>query len=70
MNGTREITFLYQLTKGIATESYGIECARLGGIAEDVLEIARGKADNLREIVEKRRKQNRLASTGVVSFPY
>ncbi|KAF7968562.1 hypothetical protein HWV62_30099 [Athelia sp. TMB] len=34
VDGTREITFLYQLTKGLAKESFGVECARLAGLPE------------------------------------
>ncbi|KAI0320179.1 DNA mismatch repair protein MSH3 [Amylostereum chailletii] len=59
INGVREITFLYRLTTGLATESYGIECARLGGISEDVLEKAADRAVKLRVEVEKRRRRNR-----------
>ncbi|KAH9995512.1 hypothetical protein BJV77DRAFT_942811 [Russula vinacea] len=41
INGMRAITFLYHLTNGLATESFGIEGALLAGIAEDVPEIRR-----------------------------
>ncbi len=59
INGMREITFLYHLTKGLATESFGIECARLAGIAEDVLETAAQHADRMRGLVEEKTKRSR-----------
>jgi len=59
INGMREITFLYRLTKGLATESFGIECGRLAGIAEDVLEKAAQQADRMRALVEEKTKRNR-----------
>lgn len=40
MDGKREITFLYKLTAGLARESFGIECARLAGVPETILENA------------------------------
>ncbi|KAI0247060.1 DNA mismatch repair protein MSH3 [Lactifluus subvellereus] len=60
INGMREITFLYRLTKGLATESFGIECARLAGIAEDVLETAAQHADKMRVLVEEKTKRSRV----------
>jgi DNA mismatch repair protein MSH3 len=59
INGMREITFLYRLTKGLATESFGIECARLAGIREDVLETAAQHADRMRVLVEEKTKRSR-----------
>ena len=59
INGIREITFLYRLIEGLATESCGIECARLAGIAEDVLETATQNADRIRMLVEEKTKRNR-----------
>jgi len=59
INGVREITFLYRLIKGLATESFGIECARLAGIAEDVLETAAQQADRIRNLVEEKSKRSR-----------
>ncbi|KAF8497242.1 DNA mismatch repair protein MSH3 [Russula emetica] len=49
INGMREITFLYRLTKGLATESFGIECARLAGIAR-----------MMRVLVEEKTKRSRV----------
>ncbi len=59
INGIREITFLYRLTKGLASESFGIECARLAGLAEDVLETASRHADKMRVLVEEKTRRNR-----------
>ncbi|KAI0003416.1 DNA mismatch repair protein MSH3 [Russula compacta] len=59
INGMREITFLYRLTRGLATESFGIECARLAGIAEDVLETATQQADKMRVSVEEKTRRSR-----------
>ncbi|KAI9456446.1 DNA mismatch repair protein MSH3 [Russula earlei] len=60
INGMREITFLYRLSKGLATESFGIECARLAGVAEDVLETATQQADRMRVSVEEKTKRNKV----------
>ncbi|KAH9001542.1 DNA mismatch repair protein MSH3 [Lactarius akahatsu] len=60
INGIREITFLYRLTKGLASESFGIECARLAGVAEDVLETASRHADKMRVLVEEKTKRSRV----------
>jgi DNA mismatch repair protein MSH3 len=59
INGMREVTFLYRLTKGLATESFGIECARLAGIAEDVLDTATQQADRIRNMIEEKTKRRR-----------
>ena len=50
---------MYRLTKGLATESFGIECARLAGIAEGVLETAAQHADRMRVLVEEKTKRSR-----------
>ncbi|KAH9063827.1 DNA mismatch repair protein MSH3 [Lactarius deliciosus] len=60
ISGIREITFLYRLTKGLASESFGIECARLAGVAEDVLETASQHADKMRVLVEEKTKRSRI----------
>lgn len=60
ISGIREITFLYRLTKGLAGESFGIECARLAGVAEDVLETASQHADKMRILVEEKSKRSRV----------
>ncbi|KAK4532191.1 hypothetical protein CCYA_CCYA11G3048 [Cyanidiococcus yangmingshanensis] len=40
-----EIAFLYRLRPGVATHSRGIECARLAGIGDDVLQRATAHAN-------------------------
>jgi DNA mismatch repair protein MSH6 len=42
--GAHEIAFLYRLRSGVAAHSRGIECARLAGIGEDVLQRAAAHA--------------------------
>ena len=59
ISGIREITFLYRLTKGLARESFGIECARLAGIAEGVLETAARHAVRMRVLVEEKTKRSK-----------
>jgi DNA mismatch repair protein MSH3 len=59
IDGTREITFLYQLADGLATESFGIECARLADVPEDVLALATTKAEQMCEVVKERQRRNR-----------
>jgi len=59
INGTREITFLYRLTHGIAKESFGVECARLAGLPEDILSIATQRSAAMQSIVEQRSKRNK-----------
>ena len=55
IDGRREITFLYRLTGGISSGSYGIECARLAGIPEALLDAAALRAKRMQETVERRR---------------
>lgn len=52
--GKRTITFLYRLTKGISSGSYGIECARLAGIPEELLERAEERAEHMQRTVQNR----------------
>ena len=54
IDGTREVTFLYRLERGLVTESFGVECARLAGLPETVLQVASEKAANMRQIIEER----------------
>ena len=58
VDGKRTITFLYQLTDGIASGSFGIECARLAGVPEPLLEAAAKKGEEMRRIVEGKKCQN------------
>ena len=61
IDGTREITFLYRLMAGMATESFGIECARLAGLPEKILKVAADRSQSFQSTVQERVKQNRCA---------
>ncbi len=58
VDGKRNITFLYHLTDGISSGSYGIECAKLAGIPEPLLEAAAERAETMKRIVEGKKRQN------------
>ncbi|XP_056021939.1 DNA mismatch repair protein Msh3-like isoform X3 [Ostrea edulis] len=49
------ITFLYQLVKGVAARSYGLNVARLAGINEDIIREAALLSAQLERKVQKRR---------------
>ncbi|XP_063309797.1 DNA mismatch repair protein Msh3 [Pelobates fuscus] len=51
------ITFLYQITKGIAARSYGLNVAKLADIPEEVLKKAACKSKELELLVNTRRKK-------------
>ena len=59
IDGTREIAFLYRLTDGLAQDSFGIECARLAGLPEEVLALAEVHAKGMKKLVDERRRRNR-----------
>ncbi len=59
IDGTRDVTFLYKLTSGITTNSFGVECARLAGIPESVLRIAAHQAETMRALIAERSRKNR-----------
>lgn len=54
LDGKRMITFLFRLSKGISSGSYGIECARLAGVPEALLEVAGRKAEEMQMVVQSR----------------
>ncbi|THH32975.1 hypothetical protein EUX98_g1202 [Antrodiella citrinella] len=54
INGTREVAFLYKLSEGLAAESFGIECARLAGVPDVVLQIAINHSEKLKQTIEQR----------------
>ncbi|KAI6124838.1 muts domain V-domain-containing protein [Pisolithus croceorrhizus] len=66
VDGRRDVTFLYRLTRNFAKESFGVECARLAGIPEEVLTVATERSERCRVSVEA---HNRLARL-VVSENY
>lgn len=59
INGTREVTFLYKLMRGLAVDSFGVECARLAGVPESILETASQKASTMKDQVESRINRNK-----------
>ncbi|EIW60757.1 mismatch repair protein MSH3 [Trametes versicolor FP-101664 SS1] len=59
VDGTREVTFLYRLEPGLVTESFGVECARLAGLPETVLQVATTKAANMKIVIEERIKRTK-----------
>lgn len=60
-DGSRDVVFLYKLTRGITTESFGVECGRLAGLPEPLLQLAASKSNSLRQSTEAREKRNRYA---------
>jgi DNA mismatch repair protein MutS len=44
-----EVVFLYSVKPGPASQSYGLQVARLAGVAEDVIETARQKLHSLED---------------------
>lgn len=59
LDGTREVTFLYKLMRGLAVDSFGVECARLAGVPEEILKTASDKAVTMKDEVERRVNRNR-----------
>jgi len=59
-DGTSEISFLYKLAPGMAKASYGIECARLAGMPEDVLLSAQHRSAQMRDAVNEKTSLSRL----------
>jgi DNA mismatch repair protein MSH3 len=59
VDGKRDITFLYRLTPAIASESFGVECARLAGLPESVLDVAASRSKALQGLIEDRSKRNK-----------
>ncbi|KAF7304661.1 DNA mismatch repair protein [Mycena kentingensis (nom. inval.)] len=57
-NGRRDVAFLYRLEKGLAPESFGVECARLAGLPEEILEKAANHSGALERLVAQRTKHN------------
>lgn len=62
IDGRREIRFLYRLVDGISKGSFGIECARLAGLPESILQQAASKASVMEEIMDKRLLQAKCVS--------
>ncbi|KAK4192774.1 muts domain V-domain-containing protein [Podospora australis] len=56
-----EITFLYEVTEGVAHRSYGLNVARLARIPKKVLDVAALKSRELEESVKARRLKGATA---------
>ncbi|KAJ7740749.1 muts domain V-domain-containing protein [Mycena maculata] len=63
IDGQRDVTFLYRLTQGIARESFGVECARLAGLPESILENATRESLRMETAVVSRMKRNTFVKT-------
>lgn len=59
IDGRREIRLLYRLVDGICETSFGIECARLAGIPDPILDKAATMACNMQGTMDKRSKRSR-----------
>lgn len=72
LDGTRDITFLYRLTPGLASESFGVECGRLAGLPENILKVAALRSSDMQNIVEQRQKRNLCVfiTTNSPCFPH
>ncbi|KAM4051311.1 DNA mismatch repair protein Msh3 [Anomaloglossus baeobatrachus] len=57
------ITFLYQITRGIAARSYGLNVAKLADVPEEVLKKAACKSKELEGLAEMKRKEIRTFQT-------
>lgn len=51
------ITFLYQITRGVAGRSYGLNVAKLADVPEEILSKAAKKSNELEEIVNAKRER-------------
>ncbi|KAF8212388.1 muts domain V-domain-containing protein [Mycena galopus ATCC 62051] len=58
IDGRRDVTFLYRLTTGIASESFGVECARLAGLPDRILNSATKESSKMESAVAARAKRN------------
>ncbi|KAK7014986.1 DNA mismatch repair protein MSH3 [Favolaschia claudopus] len=58
IDGRRDVTFLYLLKDGIAPESFGVECARLAGLPESILDNATKESSKMEVQVVARAKRN------------
>jgi len=59
----KDLTFLYKLTEGLASKSFGIHCAKLAGLPNELLKVAQVKADELEKISQVR-ERNRWVKRG------
>lgn len=53
-DGGAEITFLYQLTRGLQEASFGVWCARLAGLPKPILDTAQMRSSSLKAETQER----------------
>ncbi|KIR32664.1 DNA mismatch repair protein MSH3 [Cryptococcus deuterogattii MMRL2647] len=53
-DGSAEITFLYQLTRGLQEASFGVWCARLAGLPKPILDNAQMRSNSLKTETQER----------------
>ncbi|EKM55929.1 uncharacterized protein PHACADRAFT_96015 [Phanerochaete carnosa HHB-10118-sp] len=58
LDGTRQVTFLYKLSDGLTQNSFGVECARLAGLDEQILRCAALKRDKMENDVRGKGRKN------------
>lgn len=51
------VTFLYQITKGIAARSYGLNVAKLADVPGEILKKAASKSKELEGLVNMKRSE-------------
>ncbi|KAI9331538.1 muts domain V-domain-containing protein [Zopfochytrium polystomum] len=57
----KAVVFLYRLTGGLATRSYGLNVARLAGLTPEILDVAAVKSSELEESNKSRQQSARVA---------
>ncbi|KAJ5291858.1 hypothetical protein N7478_001109 [Penicillium angulare] len=53
--GNEDITFLYEVSEGVAHRSYGLNVARLANLPPSVIDLAREKSSELEESIKRKR---------------
>lgn len=64
--GEAEITFLYEVTEGVAHRSYGLNVARLANLPSGVIDLARQKSAELEESIRRKRLAGLVGAVGRV----
>lgn len=57
------VTFLYQVTRGIAARSYGLNVAKLADVPGEILKKAASKSKELEGLVNMKRKRLKCFAT-------
>ncbi|KIY71595.1 hypothetical protein CYLTODRAFT_345511 [Cylindrobasidium torrendii FP15055 ss-10] len=68
VTGAKDVTFLYNLVQGLASESFGVECGRLAGLPESILERATVLSCRMREEVVGRMRKNRMRTAAKMVY--